>query len=78
MQLFSKHFYLCCKYFAAILVASSSIYVTGVKENLLLAHYSHFKSALEEAKNVPRIFSAYFENKMRQDKRTSSKCCHNI
>lgn len=48
------------------------------KENLLLAHYSHFKSALEEAKNVPRIFSAYFENKMRQDKRTSSKCCHNI
>ena len=36
--------------------------VTGIKkENLLLAYYSHFKPVLEEAKNVARIFSIYFE-----------------
>ena len=37
--------------------------VAGIKkENLLLAHYFHFKSALKEGKNVARIFSVYFEN----------------
>ena len=32
------------------------------KENLLLIHYFNFQSALEEAKNIARIFSTYFEN----------------
>lgn len=35
-----------------------------LKKNILLADYSHFKSALEGAKNVAKIFSIYFENNM--------------
>ena len=33
-----------------------------LRKPLLLACYLHFRSALEEAKNIARIFSIYFEN----------------
>ena len=32
------------------------------KLNLFSSHYSHFRPALEEAKNVARIFSPNFKN----------------
>ena len=32
------------------------------KENLLSANYSHFKTPLEEAKYIARVFNIYFEN----------------
>ena len=39
-------------------------------KNLLLSHYSHFQPALEEAKNVARILSPFFENNMLKNQTT--------
>lgn len=41
---------------------NKGIIVTDIKKENLTAHYSHFKPALEDTKNVVRILSMYFKN----------------
>ena len=41
-----------------------------IKKEKVLSHYLYFQPALEEAENVLRIFSTYFENSLLKNETT--------